>query len=172
MQTVVIALVESTSATTSGLNQRIRTEKYVELRCEQAQLSFLLPLAVNLALILVCSILGYLSRKLPENFNESWYIFVSVSTTLFSWMVILPTYFSAFYAYQQMALLAFCLVLNAYITMGCLFAPKLYAVVYIDEDRLNAKSLNSTRVHSLSFHSESTSSSKGPDNSIRINPAL
>ena len=64
------------------------------------------------------------------------YIFVSVSTTTFLWLVFLPTYFSAFYSYHQSALLAFCLILNATITLLSLYAPKLYAIYYVDQDMI------------------------------------
>lgn len=113
--------------------QQVESEPFVELRCQQALSAFLLPVCFNVALILLCAILGYLTRKLPENFNESWYIFVSVSTTLFAWSVFLPTYFTVYYAYQQAALLSFCLLLNAFITVGCLFLPKAYAVLFVSE---------------------------------------
>ena len=52
------------------------------------------------------------------------------------WSILLPSYFLAFYAYHQSALLALCLVLNAYIMLGCLFVPKIYAVIFVKEDRL------------------------------------
>ena len=123
----------------------ITTDKYVELACDQEQLGFLLPLSYNLLLLLLCAIHGLLCRKLPENFNESWYIFVSVSTTLFIWVVFLPTYFSTFYAYHQVALLDLCLMLNGFITLLTLYAPKLYAVYFIEEDMI--KFATSTTIH-------------------------
>ena len=129
-------MVEQLSSVRLSLYQPVLVEPYVELRCEQALPGFLAPVAYNLIMILVCAILGYLSRKLPENFNETWHIFISVSTTLFMWLVFLPTYFLAFYAHHQVALLAFCLILNAYITMGCLFLPKIYAILFLKEDQI------------------------------------
>ena len=93
-------------------------------------------LAYNLLLLVACAIIGFLTRKLPENFNESWFIFVSVATTTFLWLVLLPTYFTTFYAYQKTVLLATCLILNAFITLVCLFLPKIYAVIYVDEEKM------------------------------------
>ncbi|ELU13847.1 hypothetical protein CAPTEDRAFT_72291, partial [Capitella teleta] len=128
LQIGMVIISNSISTISPGLLQQVKTKPFVELRCEQALPAFLLPICFNVALILLCAVLGYLTRKLPENFNESWYIFVSVSTTLFAWSVFLPTYFSVFYAYQQAALLSFCLLLNAFITVGCLFLPRAYAI--------------------------------------------
>ena len=147
-QTLVVVVATSVGPISAGLLQQVRTERAVELTCDQALLAFLMPLAFNVALILVCAVLGFMSRKLPENFNESWYIFVSVATTLFMWAVFLPTYFTVYYAYQQAALLALCLILNAYITMGCLFVPKVYAVLCVDEKNIKLHSTTgiSTRV--------------------------
>ena len=115
---------------------QVPTEKHVELFCDLPLEGLLIPLGYNLALIILCAVYGFLTRKLPENFNESWYIFISVSTTTFLWVVFLPTYFTTFYAYHQAALLAFCLILNASITLLCLYVPKIYAVYFVDEDKL------------------------------------
>ena len=119
---------------------KVPTERHVELFCDLPQVGFLAPLAYNLALIVFCAFYGFLTRKLPENFNESWYIFVSVSTTMFLWMVVLPTYFTTFYAYHQAALLAFCLILNASITLLCLYVPKVYAIYFVEEGSMTFSS--------------------------------
>ncbi len=118
------------------LRMKVPTVEHVELFCDLPIEAFLTPLSYNVALILLCAIFGFLTRKLPENFNESWYIFVSVSTTTFLWVAFLPTYYTTFYAYNQAALLAFCLFLNASITLLCLFIPKIYALYFVNEDRI------------------------------------
>ncbi len=116
---------------------KIPTEKHVELFCNLPLYEFLTPLMYNLILILICAIYGFLTRKLPENFNESWYIFVSVCTTIFLWLVFLPAYFTMFYAYNQAALLAFCLFLNATISLFCIYAPKIYALYFVDDEKIS-----------------------------------
>ncbi len=118
------------------LRQPVLTEKYVELYCHVTLEGLLIPLAYNLLLIILCAVYGFLTRKLPENFNESGYIFVSVATTTFLWTVFLPTYFTTFYSHHRVALLAFCLILNGAITLLCLHVPKLYALYYVDESRI------------------------------------
>ena len=128
------------------LKMPIITQKYVELSCSQTKEGFLIPLSFNLVLLVSCAIHGFLIRKLPENFNESWYIFVSVLTTLFMWIVFLPTYFSTFYAYHQVALLGLCLILNGFITLMTLYTPKLYAIYFVDEDKLRIQKTNITNM--------------------------
>lgn len=137
---VVAANMESPP--TDSYYMPVRTEKYVELICDQSLIGFILPMAYNILVIMVCAMLGFLTRKLPENFNESWFIFISVATTLFMWLVFVPSYYNAFYAYLQDALLALCLILNAYITITCLFLSKIYAVLFIRQTNLKISSLD------------------------------
>ena len=118
------------------LRQQVPTEKHVELYCDWSLTGFLPPLAYNLVIIILCALHGFLTRRLPENFNEAWYIFVSVTTTSFLWTVFLPTYFTSYYAINQVILLASCLLLNATITLLCLYVPKLYAIYFLDEATL------------------------------------
>ena len=117
----------------AALTMPVQTEKYVELSCNQPLEGLLSPLGFNFTLLLICSIFAFLTRKLPDNFNESWYIFLSVSTTLFVWMAFLPTYFAAFYAYHKAALLGLALILSTFVSMVCQFGPKMYALFYVDE---------------------------------------
>lgn len=114
----------------------VSSEKYVELTCEQSLTGFLLPMVFNILVVVVCALLGFLTRKLPENFNESWFIFVSVATTLFMWLVFVPSYYTTFHAYHQAALLALCLILNAYVILTCLILSKIYAVLFVKETNL------------------------------------
>ncbi len=114
----------------------VAIEKHVEKHCYLPLEGLLVPLSYNMFLIILCSVYGFLSRKLPQNFNESWYIFVSVSTTTFIWVVFIPAYFSTSHTYHQAALLAFCLILNSSITLLCIFLPKLYAIYYVDKAQL------------------------------------
>ena len=124
------------------LKMPIPTERFVELLCVLPLQNLLIPLCFNLLLLVLCAIFGFLTRKLPDNFNESWYIFISVTTTLFVWIAFLPTYFVAFFAYHKAALLALALILNAAVTTLCLFAPKIYALYYVDEKRIKVTNWN------------------------------
>ena len=54
------------------LRMQVVSEKHVELFCDLALEGFLAPLCYNMLLIILCGVYGYLTRKLPENFNESW----------------------------------------------------------------------------------------------------
>ena len=131
------------------LRMPVPTVKFVERICYIPLEGFVLPLVFNLILALLAAMFGFLTRKLPENFNESWYIFVSVSTTIFLWAVFLPTYFTTFYSTSRSALLGFCLIVNAYITLFCLYLPKLYAVYFLAENQII---INSATKGSINIH--------------------
>ncbi len=136
LQVIILMISGMIALPEVKLRQQIPTEKHVELYCDWSLTGFLPPLAYNLAVIILCALHGFLTRKLPENFNEAWYIFVSVSTTTFLWTVFLPTYFTTFYATNQVVLLASCLLLNAGLTLLCLYIPKIYAIYFMDETKL------------------------------------
>ncbi|CAH1780392.1 unnamed protein product [Owenia fusiformis] len=138
-------------------NQPVLTEKFVELLCWIPLESLIAPLVYNLVLIIICSYYGFKTRFLPDNFNESRFIFFSVSTTLFLWIAFLPTYFTASSAYHKATLLSALLILNASVTLLVLFLPKLYAIYYISEDHmkftpsfLTVASMNQTPATNLS----------------------
>ena len=139
--------IEIISPSDTKLVMPVQTEKYVELKCSQDLVPFLLPLSYNVVFILVCAVLGYTSRKLPENFNESGFIFISVATTLFAWVVLLPTYFTASHSHDQAAILGLCLLLNAFITIGFLFGPKVYALYFVNQDSLTMATITLKTSH-------------------------
>ncbi len=145
--------------TVAKMTMPVTTEKHVELHCQMTLINLTLPLSFNLLLLLLCAIFGFLTRKLPDNFNESWYIFISVSTTIFIWIAFLPTHIMAFYAYHKAALLSLALILNAAVTSLCLFVPKIYAVYFVDENDIKV-----TNFSSLDF-----SSSDNPNNNQNNN---
>ena len=71
--TVVLSIIWPPSAV---IRMPIITEKYVELQCDLETYGIVIPLSYNMFILLVCSILGLLTRKLPDNFNESWSVYV------------------------------------------------------------------------------------------------
>ena len=120
----------------------VTSEKYVEMLCDLPISGLIPPLAYNLLLILCCSFYAFKARTLPDNFNESRYIFLSVCTTIFLWFAFIPTYFTAFYATQKTLLLACILLLNPTVMLLCLYIPKLYAIYMVDEDQMSLASNN------------------------------
>ena len=121
---------------TPVIRMPVLTTQYTELYCQGPLLGLIILLTYNLLLLLLCAVFGFLTRKMPENFNEALSILVSVSFTVFLWLVFLYTYFTAFYAVHQVTMLATCLLLNATITLLCFFVPKVYAAYFVTESKI------------------------------------
>ena len=115
-------------------NMPIETKEYVELHCQWTKIKLLPPLAFNIFLLTCSVILAFLTRHLPDAFNESWYMFLSVGATLLVWLAFLPTYFIVFYAYYKATVLSLALSFNAICNTSLLFMPKIYAI-YWRKDR-------------------------------------
>ncbi|XP_064631103.1 metabotropic glutamate receptor 5-like [Lineus longissimus] len=135
---------------TPTLRQPIMIEKRVELTCDLPFYALIIPLCYNLLVVLVAAFFGYKTRKLPENFNESKCIFLSVCSTVFIWIAFMPTYFAAMTAQHKILLLASSLVLNATVIILCLFVTRVYALFYMDEDDMLFMTMTRTRVAPMS----------------------
>ena len=140
------------------------TEATVELYCDTALITILVPLFFNIMLICGCAVYGFLTRKLPENFNESWYIFLAVSTTLFLWLAFIPTYATAYLARNRVTLQCTSLILNAALIIFSLYMPKIYAILFVDESTIKVLKApgTSTREESTRFSYREHSSKVTP----------
>jgi len=105
-----------------------RAEKFVELYCRLPQSGLLASLSYNLILVIICTFYAFKTRKLPDNYKESRYIAFCVDTTLVIWITFLPTYFTTSRATAKTTILVVSLLLNASVTMACLFIPRLYSL--------------------------------------------
>ena len=137
LQVGVLISLEIVSPTVSELRMPRPFERYVEATCSFSKATFLVPLTINMSLIALCVVMAFLTRKLPQNYNESHYVFVSTSTTLFVWSVFLPTHFTVGQSEHRSLLLAFSLQINAYVIMLVQYGPKVYAAFWLNEQRLN-----------------------------------
>ena len=176
-QIILTAITEYLSPSSAALKMSNRFDNYVELYCHTSTASFLIPLVYNILLMLVCAVIGFLTRKLPENFNESWFIFVSVSTTLFAWVVFIPAYFTSYYAYLQSAILGFCLVLNCLVTLAGQFGPIIFATIFVPAEAIKfstvaaAGAKNSISKTMASFSVRAISVAPAAETSTGMEPA-
>ena len=100
----------------------------VELACLLPVQGFVTSLSYNLLLVVICTTYAFKTRKLPDNFNESRCITLCVYTTLVIWLAFLPTYFTTSRAYYQVILISSALLLNATVTLLCLYVPRVCAL--------------------------------------------
>ena len=124
----------------------VRAERFVELLCDFSIEGFVAPIVVNLLLILACAVYAFKTRRLPDNFNESRYIFLCVCTTIFIWVAFLPTYFAAYRSYHKIIVLSSALILNNTVMLLCLFVPKVYAIYYVNESEIKWGTANTAQV--------------------------
>ena len=102
----------------------VKMERFVELFCDLPIASLLSSLSYNLVLVFICTVYAFKTRKLPDNFKESRYISYCVDTTLLIWITFLPTYFTTSRADAKVTIMAVALLLNASVTITCLFVPR------------------------------------------------
>ena len=103
----------------------------------------------NLIIIIGCCIFAFKARKVPSNYNESKFIGISVYSTLVVSLAAVPVYYTAVYVLQKVATLCMVLLLNAYLTLVCVYIPKLYAIRFVDEDGLKVESWRTNTTGSL-----------------------
>ena len=121
---------------------------YIEAFCEFGN-GFLASLTCNLLLILACCYYAFKARKVPSNYNESKFIAVSVYSTLVFGLAAVPVYVTADHAPLRVAVVCGALLLNAYLTVVCLYLPKLYAVRFLDGRPAVTCAHASNRVHPI-----------------------
>ena len=107
-------------------------EQYVELTCDMPLTGLASFLAYNLLLVAVCTLLAFKTRHLPDNFNESRFISMCVSTTLVILLCFIPAYLVSSRELLKMLMLALALALNHSVALVFLFLPKIYAVLYLE----------------------------------------
>ncbi|KAI8740142.1 vomeronasal type-2 receptor 116, partial [Biomphalaria glabrata] len=146
--------VFSISSPSAKRSQLVRTEPFVELACDLTFLGLTSFLAYNIILVILCAIFAFKTRKLPDNFNESRFISMCVSTTLVIWLAFVPTYFTAGMEYIRILILSVALLLNHTVALVMLYLPKLYAAIYIPSESVRTNRFNSpTRLHVPRFAS-------------------
>ncbi|XP_064639819.1 metabotropic glutamate receptor-like [Lineus longissimus] len=142
---VIISIVTSVLMPPAVIQQmHVPTERYVELLCHLPVKALVIPIGYNLILVLISAFYGFKTRKLPNNFNESRYIFFCVCSTIFLWIAFIPTYFAAFHATHKNILLALSLLLNSTMILLCIFITRIYALFYVEEEKMHF-SISSTK---------------------------
>ncbi|XP_022094810.1 metabotropic glutamate receptor 2-like [Acanthaster planci] len=110
----------------------------VELMCNISNDEMIISLSYNVILVVLCSVHAFITRKVPNNYNESRFISLSVYTTLVIWLAFIPCYFLIPGAVVQLVVMAVALIISGSITLAFMFFPKLYAVHFVAEDHVHA----------------------------------
>ncbi|KAI4497103.1 hypothetical protein M0802_007849 [Mischocyttarus mexicanus] len=114
--------------------------KQVILKCNIQDMSFLFSQLYNAILILVSTVYAVKTRKIPENFNESKFIGFTMYTTCIIWLGFVPIYFGTGNAHEtQITTLCVAISLSASVTLVCLYAPKVYIIVFQPDKNIRGK---------------------------------
>ncbi len=113
-------------------------KNYIEEYCEFGT-GLAVGVIYNFVIITGCCIIAFLARKVPSNYNESKFIGISVYSTLIVTLAAVPVYSTANAVLQKVATLCMVLLLNAYLTLICVYIPKLYAIKFVKDDGLNVE---------------------------------
>lgn len=128
LQVMIVSVSTVMEPPSAELRQPVLTERYVERLCRLPLGGVVAALCYNVLLVLVCTVLAFKTRRLPDNYNESRYIAFCVDTTLLVWLTFVPAYFTAALAAHKVVVLALALLLNSSVHLACLFLPRLYTL--------------------------------------------
>ena len=104
-------------------------------------------------LIIGCCVYAFRARKVPSNYNESKFIGISVYSTVVVCLASVPVYSTAADVAQMIATLCVVLLLNSYLTLMCMYLPKLYAIHFAGDQDLAIETWRIGTGHSNSVNS-------------------
>ncbi|KAI1290802.1 Metabotropic glutamate receptor [Halotydeus destructor] len=132
----------------------------VVLKCKVKDPNFLFSLIYNMLLITTCTVYAGMTRKIPENFNESKFIGFTMYTTCIIWLSFVPLFFTTGNSFQiQITTLCVSISLSAYVALFCLFSPKIYIILFHPDKNVRKLTMNSA-----TYKKAPTSSSAFPTN--------
>lgn len=83
-----------------------------------------------IVLVIICTFYAFVTRNIPEAFNESKYIGFTMYTTCIIWLAFVSIYFSTEHNIQiRIATMSFSISLSATVGLICMFATKLYIII-------------------------------------------
>ena len=130
---------------------------YIEIYCKFGR-GFIASCVYNLLLVLACCYYAFKARMVPSNYNESKFIALSVYSTLVLCLAAVPVYATAIAVLQKVATLCLAVLINAVLTITCVYLPKFYA----------ARFLNNVRVMEWNSFTPQESAQAGPS---RVHPS-
>ena len=114
---------------TNSVQQSGNAPEIIET-CQQPHTALLVLLLVyNFAIILGCTILGWMTRKFPENFNEARHVTFTSFTLMVVWVLFGPLYFSTEHEFQT-GVLALGIVLSAIALLAGVFFPRVFTIIF------------------------------------------
>lgn len=121
----------------------IQQGQYIFFTCRphRSNLGFGLHVAINgylVLLSLICTFHAFKARKLPENFNEARYIGFAMYILLLSSIAYFPMDFAGLENRSVTIVTCATTLVSSYGLLGCMFAPKLYVILFHPEQNTTA----------------------------------
>lgn len=148
-QVVIIAICALISGFSNA--EKIEVDTYYDgiqspsqsyIYCDIPYTYLLPPVIFNILLCMACAYQAFKTRKLPDNFNESKFIGMTIYTTVVAWIAVVSAYLTIPDQNYKILPLCIALMVNATITNSFLFIPRLYALFWVEKGRLNLRTMS------------------------------
>ncbi|CAG0918157.1 unnamed protein product [Notodromas monacha] len=113
------------------------------------EFDYMIAFAYPILLIVSCTVYAVLTRKIPEDYNESKYIGFAMYTTCIIWLAFVTIYFVTA-AHIQLRIVTTCISvsLSATVAMVCLFTPKMYVIILHPEKNVRQSMMKNNKQYS------------------------
>ncbi|XP_062854849.1 glutamate receptor, metabotropic 6a [Trichomycterus rosablanca] len=113
------------------------------LKCDMSDLSLICCLSYSIVLMVTCTVYAVKSRGVPETFNEAKPIGFTMYTTCIVWLAFVPIFFGTAQStekmYIQTTTLTVSMSLSASVSLGMLYIPKVYIIVFHPEQNVQKR---------------------------------
>ncbi|XP_039656405.1 metabotropic glutamate receptor 8-like [Perca fluviatilis] len=113
------------------------------LKCDMSDLSIICCLSYSIVLMVTCTVYAVKSRGVPETFNEAKPIGFTMYTTCIIWLAFVPIFFgtaqSSDKMFIQTATLTVSMSLSAFVSLGMLYLPKVYVIIFHPEQNVQKR---------------------------------
>ncbi|RVE70876.1 hypothetical protein OJAV_G00068250 [Oryzias javanicus] len=113
------------------------------LKCDISDLSLICLLGYSMLLMVTCTVYAIKTRGVPETFNEAKPIGFTMYTTCIVWLAFIPIFFGTSQSrekmYIQTTTLTISVSLSASVSLGMLYIPKVYVVLFHPEQNVSKR---------------------------------
>ncbi|KAK0142878.1 Metabotropic glutamate receptor 8 [Merluccius polli] len=145
------------------------------LKCDMSDLSLILCLSYSIVLMITCTVYAIKSRGVPETFNEAKPIGFTMYTTCIVWLAFVPIFFGTAQSTEKMFIqtttLTVSMSLSATVSLGMLYIPKVYVILFHPEQNVQKRKRSFKAVVQAATVSTSLSQkSNDKQNGAKIEP--